>query len=126
MHYSKSTGGFYLPDVHGDRMPKDAIGIPDKLYRELLNGQSKGGMIVADDFGMPKLVARPGPTEKQLTDWARAVRDEKLAASDWTQFADAPLSPAKKAAWTEYRQALRDVTMQAGFPNSVTWPSAPN
>ncbi|GAB6124338.1 tail fiber assembly protein [Humidesulfovibrio idahonensis] len=55
----------------------------------------------------------------------RATRDAKLTACDWTQLADAPLSAEVKAAWSTYRQALRDITAQAGFPQDVTWPSEP-
>ena len=56
---------------------------------------------------------------------AKSVRDQrntKLAECDWTQLADAPVD---KAAWATYRQALRDVTKQAGFPWEVQWPVAP-
>jgi hypothetical protein len=52
----------------------------------------------------------------------RATRGEKLAESDWTQVADAPVD---KAVWATYRQALRDVTTQTGFPWTITWPDAP-
>lgn len=52
----------------------------------------------------------------------RAERNAKLSASDWTQVADAPVD---KAAWAAYRQALRDVTGQAGFPHDVEWPAQP-
>ena len=52
----------------------------------------------------------------------RQSRTEKLKDSDWTQIAD---STADKAAWATYRQALRDITAQAGFPWTVTWPDAP-
>jgi hypothetical protein len=52
----------------------------------------------------------------------RATRGEKLADSDWTQVADAPVD---KAVWATYRQALRDVTAQSGFPWTITWPDAP-
>jgi len=52
----------------------------------------------------------------------RADRDGKLAESDWTQVADAPVD---KAAWATYRQALRDITAQAGFPYEVTFPTKP-
>jgi hypothetical protein len=52
----------------------------------------------------------------------RATRSEKLADSDWTQIADAPVD---KAVWATYRQALRDVTAQSGFPWTITWPDAP-
>lgn len=50
----------------------------------------------------------------------RATRDEKLKDSDWTQVADAPVD---KAVWATYRQALRDITAQEGFPWAVEWPT---
>jgi hypothetical protein len=52
-------------------------------------------------------------------------RDQLLVDSDWTQFTDSPLDAEQKAAWATYRQALRDVTAQEGFPTSITWPTAP-
>jgi hypothetical protein len=57
----------------------------------------------------------------------RAERNSKLSASDWTQVADALLdAPVDKAAWATYRQALRDVTSQTGFPWTINWPTQPN
>jgi hypothetical protein len=52
----------------------------------------------------------------------RQQRGEKLKDSDWTQVADAPVD---KAAWAVYRQALRDVTQQSGFPWTIEWPTQP-
>lgn len=52
----------------------------------------------------------------------RTQRNALLAASDWTQIADAPVN---QAAWATYRAALRDVPQQAGFPHDVTWPTKP-
>lgn len=52
----------------------------------------------------------------------RTDRNKRLADCDWTQVADAPVD---KAAWAAYRQALRDITTQAGFPWTVTWPEQP-
>jgi len=52
----------------------------------------------------------------------RQSRDQKLKDSDWTQIAD---STADKAAWATYRQALRDITAQAGFPWNITWSKQP-
>jgi hypothetical protein len=52
----------------------------------------------------------------------RAERNRLLADSDWTQLADAPVD---KAAWSAYRQALRDITSQSGFPLSIEWPAVP-
>lgn len=53
---------------------------------------------------------------------ARQVRDRLLATSDWTQVADAPVDAA---AWATYRQALRDIPDQPGFPDNITWPETP-
>jgi hypothetical protein len=52
----------------------------------------------------------------------RTSRGEKLKDCDWTQVADAPVD---KAVWATYRQALRDVTQQSGFPWTITWPTQP-
>jgi len=50
----------------------------------------------------------------------RTTRDEKLKDSDWTQVADAPVD---KETWATYRQALRDITKQVGFPWDIEWPT---
>lgn len=55
----------------------------------------------------------------------RMQRDTTLRASDWTQSPDSPLTAAQKTAWAAYRQALRDVPEQAGFPDTIDWPTAP-
>ena len=52
----------------------------------------------------------------------RQQRNQRLADCDWTQLPDAPVD---KAAWATYRQELRDVTAQAGFPWEVIWPEPP-
>lgn len=52
----------------------------------------------------------------------RNTRNNKLAQSDWTQLADAQVN---KELWSTYRQALRDVTTQQGFPWDVSWPVEP-
>jgi len=76
----------------------------------------------------------PQPTEAELQaaydvaiveEEARRVRDERnrlLSESDWTQLADAPVDGA---IWASYRQSLRDLPQQEGFPWSVEWPSLP-
>lgn len=53
----------------------------------------------------------------------RAQRSALLTESDWTQLPDAPVND--KAAWATYRQALRDITVQSGFPFQVVWPAKP-
>lgn len=53
----------------------------------------------------------------------RRQRDILLQACDWTQGKDVPDATSNK--WVEYRQALRDVTSQEGFPLTITWPVSP-
>ena len=58
----------------------------------------------------------------------RADRNNKLLASDWTQFSDSPLTAAKKAEWATYREALRDVpanNQSATSTEGVSWPTKP-
>jgi hypothetical protein len=59
---------------------------------------------------------KPLPTEAQV----RAERDARLEASDPMALADRITD-----AWRTYRQALRDVPAQSGFPTNVIWPVEP-
>ena len=52
----------------------------------------------------------------------RAERDRLISACDWTVLDDAKTD---KQAWATYRQALRDVPEQPGFPYDVSWPAMP-
>lgn len=65
-------------------------------------------------------------TARTADEWAvvRMQRNMKLAACDWTQLADAPLSVELQHQWREYRTALRDVPTQAD-PFNIVWPVAP-
>ena len=52
----------------------------------------------------------------------REQRNELLSKTDWTQLSDSSVA----STWTTYRQELRDVPAQEGFPYSVTWPTEPS
>jgi hypothetical protein len=54
----------------------------------------------------------------------RAKRNRLLASSDWTQLEDIPVEI--RDLWKAYRQDLRDITSQEGFPENVEWPISPN
>jgi hypothetical protein len=64
-------------------------------------------------------------TFERLADEARAERTTRLASCDWTMLPDAPITDAQRTAWTAYREALRDVTNQPGFPAVIDWPAQP-
>ena len=58
-----------------------------------------------------------------LASSVRTQRDRLIQSTDWTQLPDVPVE--SKTIWAEYRQALRDITKQPGFPEQVIFPTAP-
>lgn len=65
------------------------------------------------------------PTIEQLASEVRVQRDKLLLETDWTQVLDAPIDTDTREAYRAYRQALRDIPEQEGFPHSVVWPELP-
>ena len=76
------------------------------------------------DGNIAPYVPPPPPTDEELAAAIRAERDALLAATDWTQLPDVP--EETRALWADYRQALRDVPQQDGFPHDINWPEKPN
>ena len=64
----------------------------------------------------------PDATNEQKWDQIKLWRNAELARTDWTQVED---SPADKAAWATYRQALRDLPAQGGLADDAEFPTAP-
>jgi hypothetical protein len=62
------------------------------------------------------------PVLPHTAEEVREMRNKKLVDSDWTQLAD---SQVDKQAWATYRQALRDIPTQSGFPENTIWPQKP-
>ncbi|CAB5206973.1 Phage tail assembly chaperone protein [uncultured Caudovirales phage] len=56
---------------------------------------------------------------------ALAKRLTLLEQSDWTQIPNNPLATEQQTAWATYRQELRDITAQSGYPFNVIWPTPP-
>lgn len=70
------------------------------------------------DAELARLLAEWNPAAEE----ARTQRNALLMQSDWTQLPDAPVDAA---AWATYRQALRDISAQEGFPDNIQWPVQP-
>jgi len=66
-------------------------------------------------------LGRPEFAEKR-----RLERNKLLRDSDWTQLRDAPITEAKRQEWVTYRQKLRDLPKQPGFPDAVSFPARPS
>ena len=128
--YTQSTGQVLFSGTADNPNMLAAEGQAVLLDEAFTDGYIQDGQ----HFTLP---AQPGPhhvfdyTTKQWVDprtpetqWpvVRSQRNAKLSASDWTQLPDVPL--ATKEAWATYRQALRDVTLQAD-PFAIVWPVSP-
>ena len=126
-YYSKSTGGFYDEADHGDNMPADVT--PESTwgvtFKELMQGMERGKRIIADESGNPFLSDPPLPTDEQLATTARAKRDKLITETDYLLMPDYPITTEKMASVKTYRQLLRDITKQAGFPTNIDWPPIP-
>lgn len=75
-----------------------------------------------DFFKFPKGELK---TDKECAAEARGKRNALIAETDFMLMPDYPLSEAKRQALTVYRQALRDVPAQSGFPRQIDWPVKP-
>lgn len=95
---------------------------------------------VAGEFGSVAAFDPTPFTTEQVSNAIKERRSELLVETDWTQLPDVP--QATKDAWSAYRQALRDIPQQSGFPwmesvvvevnrgfsinfDNVPWPSKP-
>ena len=74
---------------------------------------------------LPLSAAEQQAITDSQAEYVRSVRNERLADCDWTQLADSPLDADAKTAWALYRETLRMVPDQPGFPWNVQWPQQP-
>ncbi|WP_295537406.1 hypothetical protein [uncultured Pseudacidovorax sp.] len=74
MFYSPSTGGFYLPEIHGAGIPGDAVEISAEQHADLLAGQAAGLCIVAQPDGSPALAPLALTEEERRARLAAAVQ----------------------------------------------------
>jgi hypothetical protein len=109
----QATGG----TVHQYSQASGVEQIDGKWYTKYVLGPIFTGDTAAADEAAYKAMK-----DAEQAKAVREQRTQKLSDSDWTQIAD---STADKTAWATYRQALRDITAQSGFPWTITWPDAP-
>lgn len=72
-----------------------------------------------------KIVEIPAPSIEEVAAQVRSQRDAMIAETDYLMISDYPISDEDKALVETYRQALRDIPEQEGFPSEVQWPVAP-
>jgi len=101
-------------------------------------GVTDYGVDIGQDYDGTKIVVLPEPDLRTVSEsytQLRIKRNQKLAASDWSQFPDSPLDSTKKTEWATYRQALRDLPANVNDSNvkdiaftasHSSWPTKPS
>lgn len=108
--------GFYVDGIH-ETIPQPNIELTEEEWQQAL---SKNYKVIDGKHSFSPFVQNK---EEVLTN-VRLTRNALLTESDWTQFEDSPLSEDKKAAWRNYRQTLRDITI-ADDLKEIVWPEKP-
>jgi hypothetical protein len=118
--YEKSSGeivqtGFGTQDfIDGFDIQGQAISVGyADLKQQMVEGEE---LVMKPDTVLSEIKRSEAMAE------VRHIREVLLSQSDWTQLPDAPVD---QNVWAVYRQELRDVTNQHGFPEFITWPVTP-
>lgn len=114
--------------AHADPFKIFVPSVAEMYDTDVPDTASVGDELIDGEWVTPVVEAEPEPEydpsendDIQATS-QRRERNQLLKDSDWTQVADAPVD---KAAWASYRQELRNISTQAGFPISIEWPVKP-
>ena len=134
-----NESGAYPPiqEVSFSTLPEGCVLVPEDLDTSLF--YQKAGFVVltiqdntvtgmaANEAAYARWQAEHPPVDPdaELAAEVRSRRDQLLAETDWTQVLDAPVDAITREAYRTYRQALRDIPEQPGFPRDVTWPELP-
>jgi hypothetical protein len=122
------TGSFTIPDEDVELMTQGQNFI---FGRAGINNYIKDGAIKT----YPEKPSDGYVFNFQTESWEPVIEDLKveitnkrnllLSESDWTQIPNNPLTEQKQQEWAVYRQELRDITSQSGYPLNVVWPTKP-
>lgn len=121
---------------HTDRVFDGAVEIPDgptippfhtraaPPEREGYHAVMRGGWALVEGPAPDERSPEPQPEPDPAVS-VRSDRDARLSATDWIVIRSVERGEPVPEDWIVYRQALRDITLQEGFPRDVAWPVKP-
>lgn len=119
---------YQLADIHivaTENGKKEEITLrPHERYSDEANLEKNIAIVKAEAYNGEYTIEEV-PDPPMTAEEARAKRYKLLAETDWTQVLDAPISAECREAFRVYRQMLRDITEQEGFPEVIEWPAMP-
>lgn len=128
IYFSPSTQGFYPLALRSDyeataSWPVDAVAVSSDTEQKIRKAIEEGSIVSIDNKGL--VFTKKEQSQSEIASIARGRRDILLSACDYMAMPDYPIMPNAKTELSEYRQLLRDVTGQTGFPNKIEWPIKP-
>ena len=115
----------FLIDKNGDQVQNSAPNTFSK-YSECAQWCNENHALIEDIGDYYEVIPIPELTREELAFQTRSKRDYLLEETDYLLAPDYPISPEDLALVKTYRQELRDVPQQEGFPSKVIWPKKPN
>lgn len=131
--FSAAELGFYESGIN-EVIPGDAVEVSDLHRRAILEGQTAGMVVAADESGGPILIDRPPPSAEVLAAAERVWRDRQLASTDplvsrhrdeVEEGGSTSITPEQYAELQGYRRLLRDWPQGEQFPLIDHRPIAP-
>lgn len=124
-NYDENNGkilGFYVDEIHGDKIPDPKIAISEEEWRDAIANQDKR-KISHETLKIVETIP-PAATRDECLAAVRLRRNQLLSETDWTQLVDAVMPEQQQTSWKVYRQALRDFPATCN-PYSPDWPERP-
>ena len=116
--FSESTQAFYALDIDYPNLPEDVVEIDKTTHTLLLEKLNTCHKVVKNDDFYDFIFLPPVLSWEEI----RAKRDALLSRSDYTQALD---WPGDRAAWSVYRQVLRDLPSMFQTTSEIIWPTPP-
>lgn len=86
---------------------------------------TRGDCSIQQVDGRYQIIQNPEPDDSMVAEAIRYKRDNLLDETDYYMMPDYPADPETLEVVKNYRKALRDITLQSGFPRDVEWPVVP-
>lgn len=86
---------------------------------------TRGDCSIQQIDGGYQIIQNPAPDASEIAMRVRAKRDILITETDYYLMPDYPSNPQNLEELKVYRQALRDLPVQEGFPRNVRWPDVP-
>jgi len=121
--YSMFTADSTYEPTNGEFLVKDVVPEHDYKWQKVTRvepvPEGDSMVYIVEDIYSPEEKIKVEENQ------ARSMRNDYLQRSDHYMFSDYPITEEERSQWATYRQLLRDVPQQDGFPSNIVWPTKP-